>query len=282
MRVHKPIAVVAAGTMLVIGLGTTGAVADRLIGSSQIKAGAVKSKHIDNGTVSSSDLSASVRSQLSKAGTPGAKGATGATGPAGAAGPVGPKGDAGAPGTPGLPGTPGTPGAKGEKGDKGEKGETGAPGSDASIVFKHATVPGQPLIANIGGSIRTRYTDLNTSITLQPGTYQLTVNGEFINDTALAADAKVYPQLSLWTDRDNDNEFDWSADPALNEGSISPNALMPTPTGRHIAVNGTTVVTIAAPAEIQLVAFGYDANQGTAGSGQIMVNRAEFTALKVG
>lgn len=266
MRVHKPIAVTAAGTMLVIGLGTTGAVADRLIGSAQIKADAVKSKHIDNGAVSSSDLSASVRSQLSKAGTPGPKGETGVTG---------------APGPAGATGAPGAPGSPGAKGDKGDPGAPGAPGANASIVFKRAAAASQPLVTNIGGPIKNRYTDLNTSITLQPGTYQLTVNGEFLNNTALGAEDKVYPQLSIWMDRDNDNEFDWSADPGLNEGSISPNALMPTPVGRHISVSGSTVLTLTAATEVQLVAFGYDENQGTAGSGTIRVSRAEIAAFKV-
>lgn len=251
MKVHSVVAVVAIGAVLAVGVGTTGAVADRLIGSGQIKPGAVKSKHIDNATITSSDLSSALRSQLSKAGRPGPKGDTG------------------------------TPGAQGPQGVAGATGAPGAPGADASIVFRHAATVGQPTITHIGGPIKTRFTDLDTSITLQPGTYRLSVDGEFLNTAALAAGAQVYPQLSVWTDRDNDNEFDYSANPALTEGGISPNALMPRPTDRHIHVAGTTVITVTNQTDVQLVAFGYDSEGGAAGSGQIKVSRAEISALKV-
>ncbi|MFS3129422.1 hypothetical protein ACLM5J_13560 [Nocardioides sp. Bht2] len=227
-------AAVAAGALIVVGFGTTGAVADRLIGSSQIKKNAVTSKHIANGTISSSDLSSSVRKQLAK---------TGKTGPAGARGPAGPAG---------------------------------------SISFEHAVMAGTPVVDNIGGSIKERYTDLDTSITLQPGTYQISVDGSFINGTALDADAKVYPQLSVWIDKNKDGKFDWNADASLNEGSISPNALIPTVIGRHIQVSGSTVLTVSAPTTVQLVAFGYDAAEQSTGAGTIKVNAAEISALKVG
>lgn len=271
MRVQPVVAVVATGAVFAVGLQTSGAVADRLIGSAQIKSDAVRSRHIANATITSSDLSAKLRQQMAAAGAPGPKGATG---PAGAPGAQGPQGDAGAQGPQGDTGPAGAPGATGARG------ATGAPGVDASIVFRHAAAD-QRTIDDIGGSIRTRYTDLATSITLAPGTYQLTVDGDFSNASALDPDVGVYPQLSVWIDRDNDDEFDYSPDPALSEGSISPNGLMPAQVGRHLHVAGTTVLTVASPTEVRLVAFGYDSEGGTTGSGQIRVERGEISALKV-
>ncbi|WP_235735179.1 hypothetical protein [Nocardioides alcanivorans] len=56
MQIRKSIAIAAAGAIAVVGLGTTGAVADKVIGSKGIKQDAIKSKHIKDGTVKPRDL----------------------------------------------------------------------------------------------------------------------------------------------------------------------------------------------------------------------------------
>lgn len=239
MQIRKNVAVVAAGAMIVVGLGATGAVADRMIGSKDIKKEAVKSKHIADGTIKKKDLRPGVREQLK---------ATGEQGPAGPAGPAG------------------------------EQGPAGEPGQDAEIAFYSAKLEAPKPITNIGGPINNNATKLGTDLTLPAGTYQISVDGDFISDTAAADGAPaIYPQLSLWLDKDKDGEFRWQD----GEGSISPNALMPTGKNMHIQVSGTTTITLAEETSVSLLAFGYAEDQSAARSGEINVNTAEISALKV-
>ena len=91
--------------------------AARLIGSGDIKKSAVRSKHIKDGTVSTKDLSASVRRALAAAGRGfgrdgadgmnGSPGMDGKPGPQGELGPQGPQGEPGPQGPQGEPGPPG-------------------------------------------------------------------------------------------------------------------------------------------------------------------------------
>jgi len=131
-------------------------------------------------------------------------------------------------------------------------------------------------IEHIGGPINANNTPLDTKLTLKPGTYLVTVDGSFFNDAGdLGAD--VYPQLSLWLDKNPDGEFDWQDD----EGDISPNALLPGVKDRHIAVSGNTVITLDKKTDVGLVAHGYTSTQGSEGSGQITVDKALITATKI-
>lgn len=107
-----------------VAVGGTSATAASLITSKQIKDGAVHSVDIANGGVHSQDLSAAIRAQIAKAGTPGQKGDKGD------------KGDAGAPGTGtgtnGKDGAPGAPGAPGANGKDGKDGRDGGPALGSS------------------------------------------------------------------------------------------------------------------------------------------------------
>lgn len=133
-------------------------------------------------------------------------------------------------------------------------------------------------ITHIGGPINDNFTDLDTGLTLAPGTYTVTVSGSFESANA-AADGTpaVYPQLSLWLDKNNDGDFTWQD----GEGDISPNAEMPAAAKRHISVSGTTVITLTEETPVKLLGFGYDANQGSARSGEINVTKAVLVATKI-
>lgn len=70
------------------------------VGPRQLRAGAVRSAAVKNGSLQAADLSTAARAAL--------RGATGPAGPAGAPGPAGPKGETGATGAAGADGAPGT------------------------------------------------------------------------------------------------------------------------------------------------------------------------------
>jgi hypothetical protein len=130
-------------------------------------------------------------------------------------------------------------------------------------------------IEKIGGPINDNNTDLDVGITLEPGRYVVTVDGSFISDQAAGEGTPaVWPQLSLWIDRNDDGNFQWQA----LEGDISPNALMPTAAKRHISVHGSTVIDVDEITNVGLLGFGYAADGSDARSGEIKVNRAVLTA----
>lgn len=130
-------------------------------------------------------------------------------------------------------------------------------------------------IESIGGPINNNNTDLEVGITLKPGRYVVTVDGAFISDQAAGEGAPaVYPQLSLWIDRNHDGGFQWQQD----EGDISPNALMPAAANRHISVHSSTVIVLTETTDVGLLGFGYAADQSSARSGEIDVDRAVLTA----
>lgn len=104
------------GTVAVVFACTGSATAGALITSNSIKDGTIQARDIKKGSISSDRLAASVRTQLSKAGTPG------------------PKGETGAPGTPATTvlGSAPQPGAAGKDGKDGAAGKDGA--NPASLV----------------------------------------------------------------------------------------------------------------------------------------------------
>jgi hypothetical protein len=130
-------------------------------------------------------------------------------------------------------------------------------------------------IEKIGGPINDNNTNLDVGVTLEPGRYVVTVDGSFISDQAAGEGTPaVYPQLSLWIDRNDDGNFQWQA----LEGDISPNALMPTAANRHISVHGSTVIDVDEITNVGVLGFGYAADGSDARSGEIKVNRAVLTA----
>jgi hypothetical protein len=124
--------IITAALLVMASMGLGSALAARsLISSHDIKngsirnvdlaGGAVNGRVIKNGSVSSSELTAALRSQMAaaKQGAQGPKGDTGAQGPKGDSGAQGPKGDSG---------------AQGPKGDTGDTGAQGPPGSTTLVT----------------------------------------------------------------------------------------------------------------------------------------------------
>lgn len=195
------------------------------------------------------------------------------------------------------------PGAQGPQGPKGDSGP-----SILNVYAAHL-VASTPICT--GGTINDRYTDLKVGFELPAGTYEVTVEGEFIlaaadavgdavcgpEGTAAVASQKnlwypsdgndhVWPQLSLWIDRSQsdekgkvdlpDGKFDWHN----NEGDISPNAQMPEAYDRHIAVSGTTILTLTEKTYVGLIGFGYASN-GSGHDGVIQVRNSGLVATRV-
>jgi hypothetical protein len=226
-------AAVAVGATIVVGLGASGSVAAGLITSKDIKNETIKSKDVKDGALRSSDVK--------DGDLTGADIADGSIALADLA-----------------------PGARGAAPAQG----VGVNGTRVATLADDVTV------AHIGGPINANNTDLDTALTLPAGTYLVTVDGAFersANSTNPAVD--VFPQLSLWLDKDANGAFAWQT-----EGDISPNTLLPTVKNRHRSVSGTTVITLTAPTKVGLLAFGYDSAQGTEGSGDITVTSATITA----
>ncbi len=223
---------------------------------------------------------AGAKGDTGAAGADGAKGDTGAKGEKGDVGPAGANGENGAPGAKGEKGDVGPAGANGENGApgaKGDKGDAGPQGPAGVLSPLAASLTAPVAIKTIGGPINDGYTDLNTSKTLPAGTYIVTVDAAFESAQA-AADplVEVYPQVSLWIDKNRDNKFSWQT-----EGDISPNAIMPVAKNRHISTSGVTQVTLTEATKVGLVAHGYSSTQGTERSGEIDVVRAVLGALRV-
>jgi hypothetical protein len=119
-RAASPAALILSAMALTISLSAGTAYAAALIGTSQLKNGAVTSAKIKDKTIQAKDLSAAARKSLAGAtgaqgqpGSPGATGATGATGVSGAPGPAGATGATGAQGATGPAGSDGAPGDDG-------------------------------------------------------------------------------------------------------------------------------------------------------------------------
>ena len=145
---------VTATLALVVALGGTSYAAVTLprnsVGSKQIKANAVSSGKVKDGSLLSEDFKAGEI----PAGPAAANGAAGATGlpgdrgdrgDTGAAGTPGAKGDTGATGSTGLSGAKGDTGAAGATGAKGDTGDTGAAGATGAKGDTGDTGPAGPL-----------------------------------------------------------------------------------------------------------------------------------------
>jgi hypothetical protein len=279
--------VILGGIAVVLAM-TGSAVAASAITSSQIKDGTIQSRDIRKGTIALNRLSPGLQERFATVGQSGPKGDSGAAGPQGPKGDPGPSvfgnaplagaaGPAGPAGAKGDTGSKGDNGAQGDKGDKGDKGDAGAQGPAGVLTPLAASLTAPKAITTIGGPINSGYTDLNTSKTLPAGTYIVTVDAAFESAQG-AADplVEVYPQVSLWIDRNHDNAFTWQT-----EGDISPNAIMPVAKNRHISTSGITQVTLTEATKVALVAHGYSSTQGTERSGEINVVRAVLGALPV-
>jgi hypothetical protein len=130
-----------------------GAYAAAKIGSKDIRTGAVASRAIKNGSVSSKELSVGVRRALSRRGPAGPRGATGSRGPGGSRGPTGPRGRTGSTGPAGPAGTfaDALPASRTTRGTYAVAG-TGAAESSESFAFALASAPAVHFVAAGSGA----------------------------------------------------------------------------------------------------------------------------------
>lgn len=130
------------------------------------------------------------------------------------------------------------------------------------------------VIADIGGSFgkftgTVRATKLD-EVALPPGTYQLSADGFFHSTVATSGQTRL--QLAV---RVNDGS-DWGLDfGTCFTGAASPLA------DREATCSSTRVVTLAAPALVEVFAFGYADDQGAADSGKF-VAQSFLSAIEVG
>lgn len=234
-------AVVAGATVLALAGGGT-AVADRMIGGEDIR----------NGSIGMRDLNKFTKNQIrgKKIVVPPAQGVQG---PAGERGPAGPKGDKGDTGPAGPAGAPGSQGPKGDKGD---------PASDVAGSLSMTPLSAGPeVITDIGGTFgkftgTVRATEVGT-FTLPKGTHQVSADGFFTSNAATSGKTRL--QLAL---RVNDGT-DWGKDfGTCFTGAASVLA------NREATCHTTRVVSVAAPTEVKVYAFGYTDDQGSADSGK--------------
>lgn len=275
MKNLTKVGAVVAGTALIATAATTGATAAKWIDGSDIKRGTVAgkqikdssigSKDIANGKIRLGDLSPWVQGRVKSGGAAGAAGADGAVGEKGE------KGDQGLPGDKGEKGEQGEQGEQGPKGDRGDRGPKGAQGDPASDVFGESAVNETftANVANIGGSFTTRATQLGT-FELQPGTYLLSSDGFFISNAATSGMTRM--QLAI---RGVDGT-EWGADlGTCFTGLASPLA------DREVTCNTTRTVVVEETLTVNVMAFGYADDQGSADSGKFDVT-ANVSAVKVG
>lgn len=155
-KVAPTAAAVAVATVLSAG---GGAYAAHLIGSGDIKDGAVRSPDIHNGGIQQVDLAPSVVKKLNAKSKPGPKGATGATGATGAKGATGARGAQGPAGKNGVDGKNGKDGLDGAfysvsyyDGNDVNAGAIATAGCDSVSGSQPAGTAGTDFVAIAGGS----------------------------------------------------------------------------------------------------------------------------------
>ena len=190
----------------------------------------------------------------------------GATGPMGATGAAGPAGPMGA------PGPAGAIGPAGPKGDTGATGPAGPAGQNATLgpVFTDTTLTS----VATGGSFSLGKTLLGT-LTLQPGTYLVSVN--FKATPNAVTTGAVFPQLFVYNGPQADGSF---ANNLFNVGS----GALEQATSAEISVNdvidsyysGSGVVTVTTAETLDFYAFGYDSDTG---AGSYSLDNASVTTI---
>jgi hypothetical protein len=128
-------------------------------------------------------------------------------------------------------------------------------------------------VANIGGSFgkftaTVRATKLD-EVTLPAGTYQLSADGFFHSTVATSGLTRL--QLAIRVD----DGTDWGQD----LGTCFTDAASPL-ADREATCSSTRVVTVAAPTAVEVFAFGYADDQGSADSGKF-VAQSYLSAIKV-
>ncbi|MEQ6900298.1 collagen-like protein [Nocardioides sp. YIM 152588] len=242
--------------------GVGGAVAANQIGSRDIANGSIRSIDIKDSTIKPQDLAKSTLTSLQAEAAPGApgekgeKGDDGEIGPQGETGPRGPKGDDGA------------------TGPAGPQGAQGDPASDVKGGLAAYEASGLTTVTKVGGSFGKFTESVNATLVdtvgLDAGTYALTADGFFITNQSTAG--KVRMQLALRVD----DGSSWGQDfGTCFTGTVS------TLANREATCSTTRVVEVTEPTTVQVLAFGYQDDQGASESGKVSV-ASYVTALRVG
>jgi hypothetical protein len=126
-------------------------------------------------------------------------------------------------------------------------------------------------IALIGGSFKANKTDLSCALTVPAGRWKLDLSAFF--HTTAAGPEGTRPQMAARVG---------SSATAFGDdyGTVFPGTAA-TIADREITGSATKVVTVTAPTEVKLYAFGYNDDTSANGGGRIEAS-ADFTALKVG
>lgn len=155
-----------------------------------------------------------------------------------------------------------------EGGPQGPQGPQGDPASDvlgSSVVNETFSAN----VANIGGSFTTRATQAGT-FELQPGTYLLSTDGFFITNDTTSGMTRM--QVAV---RGQDGS-QWGSDlGTCFTGLIS------TLANREATCNTTRTVVIGETTTVDVKAFGYADNQGSADSGKVDA-MLSVSAVKIG
>lgn len=248
MRQHLTTIIVAGATAL--ALGGTGAYAATALGHNS-----VGSWQIKQGSVRKADLSSWVQQQVTKAGKPGPKGATGARGPAGPQGEAGPAGPTGETGPQGPEGTQGPAGPSG--------------------VVSTATFHTQKDLGAIGGSWSTGHTAVGTQH-LDAGTYLVTLTGDFYKTAHTDATPVLQIQIN-GADKQvtgYTGQFPSNAAEAIGLGSDG------TPNGLEQTATAYGVITMADAGDVEIDAFGYNADRGGEGADSFgVIASADFVKV---
>lgn len=236
--------------LMVVGLvmaflfaGTAGAVAGGLITSQDIKNDTIQSKDIKDYTVKADDLTNSLQNKINA---------------------PGPKGDEGEQGPRGFKGDQGIPGSQGPSGPQGP---AGADGQDGSAYVTASTSP-ETVVENIGGSFRARSTEIDM-LTLPPGKYLLSADGFFHSTEATSGNTRL--QLALRVGK-TDLEFGQDVGTCFT-GPAS--AL----SDREISCSTTRLVEFDVETRVQVIAFGYADDTGSADSGKFTATSFLTAAL---
>lgn len=134
------------------------------------------------------------------------------------------------------------------------------------------TIPaGQLTLTNVGGSIKTRFTDAG-SVTLPAGTYDTRIMGGFtgLNNSATFLPAGEFLTGTMLLIKGDTINDDFSND--ITDGGV----MIPRSDSDSLTQDPTTQIdtfmTLAAPTNVHLGFFAYESNSGTAGSGQVHAN----------
>ena len=240
---------VAVITVAALAIATGGAAAAAVSGITYpLVKNSVAEKQVVDGTLQQKDFSQAVNDKLNK------QPAKGDPGKDGAPGTDGKDGLPGAPGKEGLPGKDGADGADGVKGDPGD------PATDVKGDAQVTKTLAPKTIEHLGGKYFDGFTTLG-SFTLPKGTWL--VNTSVVFNRTVAGAAGSMPQVGLRIGQGSASP-DWG----VEAGTVGGVAISPAK-GHDLFGSAVKLITVTEDTEVGVYGFGYNTDQGTAGSGEI-------------